>query len=130
MRKLLKITGIALALILVLLILTGFIGYSRMAYKASNNYSKLGEKAEHLDHNGFAFRDLNKNGKLDIYEDSRESIDDRVNDLISRMSLEEKAGTMFVSMIGMTPDGIPIDKPFFTSNPLDVMIDFSVAFQF
>jgi len=54
---------------------------------------------------GFTFRDLNKNGKLDIYEDSRKSIDARTNDLLSQMTLEEKAGTMFITMIGMNKDG-------------------------
>ena len=42
--------------------------------------------------NGFRFRDLNKNSKLDIYEDPRQPIDARVNDLLNQMTLEEKAG--------------------------------------
>jgi len=44
--------------------------------------------------NGLRFRDLNKNGKLDPYEDWRLSAAVRTRDLISRMTLEEKAGTM------------------------------------
>ena len=31
------------------------------------------------------YRDLNKNGKLDIYEDKNQSVENRVNDLISQM---------------------------------------------
>ncbi len=31
---------------------------------------------------GFPFRDLNKNGKLDIYEDKRAFPEDRVSDLV------------------------------------------------
>lgn len=54
---------------------------------------------------GFAFPDLNKNGTLDPYEDSRRPIEERVDDLISRMTLEEKVGLMFHTMIGMNPDG-------------------------
>ncbi|WP_419801558.1 glycoside hydrolase family 3 N-terminal domain-containing protein [Mucilaginibacter sp.] len=46
---------------------------------------------------GVTFRDLNKNGKLDIYEDNRQPIADRVKDLLSQMTLEEKAGTMFIN---------------------------------
>jgi beta-glucosidase len=61
--------------------------------------------------NGFTFRDLNKNGKLDIYEDSRRSADDRVNDLLSQMTLEEKAGTMFITMVGINKDGTINEKP-------------------
>lgn len=124
MKKILKITGIVLAVIVLLIIITGFIGYSRMSSKADNNYAKLGEKAPELTIDGVKFRDLNKNGKLDIYEDSRRSIEDRVHDLVSQMSLEEKAGTMFITMIGMTPEGAPIDKPFFTTNPIDIMMTF------
>jgi beta-glucosidase len=53
----------------------------------------------------FAYRDLNKNGRLDPYEDSRLPIDERVEDLLSQMTLEEKAGMMFHAMIGLNPDG-------------------------
>lgn len=34
--------------------------------------------------------DLNKNGKKDTYEDSTQPVEKRINDLISRMTLEEK----------------------------------------
>jgi beta-glucosidase len=43
---------------------------------------------------GRRFRDLNRNGKLDAYEDWRLSPDARARDLVARMTLEEKAGTM------------------------------------
>lgn len=36
------------------------------------------------------FRDLNKNGKLDVYEDYRKSIEQRAQDLLSKMTIEEK----------------------------------------
>ncbi|HEY4875758.1 MAG TPA: hypothetical protein VIH86_09320, partial [Puia sp.] len=42
--------------------------------------------------NNFSFRDLNKNGKLDVYEDSRQPIEARINDLLKQMTIEEKAG--------------------------------------
>ena len=35
----------------------------------------------------YIFRDLNKNGKLDVYEDSRQPVEARVNDLLAQMSL-------------------------------------------
>ncbi len=41
-----------------------------------------------------AFRDLNHNGVLDPYEDRRLSPEVRTRDLLSRMTLEEKAGAM------------------------------------
>lgn len=41
------------------------------------------------------YRDLNKNGKKDIYEDASQPIEKRVEDLLSQMNVEEKAGLMF-----------------------------------
>jgi len=43
---------------------------------------------------GLTFRELNRNGKLDPYEDWRLSADARTADLVQRMSLEELAGVM------------------------------------
>jgi beta-glucosidase len=65
----------------------------------------LGPEAPILTQDGFTFRDLNKNGRLDPYEDSRRPLDERVEDLLSQMTLEEKAGMMFHTMIGMNKDG-------------------------
>jgi beta-glucosidase len=36
------------------------------------------------------YRDLNKNGRMDVYENPRAGIDARVEDLLSQMTLEEK----------------------------------------
>jgi Beta-glucosidase-related glycosidases len=36
------------------------------------------------------FRDFNKNGKLDIYEDYRKPLEQRAKDLLSKMTIEEK----------------------------------------
>ena len=44
---------------------------------------------------GTSFRDLNGNGELDPYEDARLPVEARVADLLDRMTLEEKAGTLF-----------------------------------
>ena len=52
----------------------------------------------------FLYRDLNKNGKLDIYEDSRQPVESRVEDLLSQMTLEEKAGQMFHPPVMIKPD--------------------------
>lgn len=45
----------------------------------------------------FNFKDLNKNGVLDKYEDWRLSAEDRAKDLASKMSVEEIAGLMLYS---------------------------------
>lgn len=62
---------------------------------------------------GRGFKDLNKNGALDPYEDWRLGVDARVADLLRRMTLEEKAGLMVhASLSGFTgPNGIVLDAP-------------------
>jgi beta-glucosidase len=47
--------------------------------------------------NGFAFKDLNKNGKLDKYEDWRLPVDIRAKDLAAKLSIEQIAGLMLYS---------------------------------
>lgn len=42
-----------------------------------------------------AYRDLNKNGKLDDYENVKLPVEKRVKDLIKQMTLAEKAGEIF-----------------------------------
>lgn len=53
---------------------------------------------------GYEFKDLNKNGKLDQYEDWRLPNEARVKDLISQMTLEEKIGFMLISTTRMEGD--------------------------
>ena len=50
---------------------------------------------------GLQFKDLNKNGKLDKYEDWRLSNEVRSKDLLSKMSVEEKVGFMLISTSGL-----------------------------
>lgn len=50
------------------------------------------------------FKDLNKNNKLDKYEDWRLPVDVRINDLIGQMTLEEKVGLMLISTTRMKGD--------------------------
>lgn len=60
---------------------------------------------------GYTFRDLNKNGKLDVYEDARQPVSARVNDLLSQMTLDEKAGMLFINGARVNEDGSIGDKP-------------------
>lgn len=48
-----------------------------------------------LDVDGLKFKDLNKNGSLDVYEDWRADTDARIADLISQMAPEEEVGLLF-----------------------------------
>ncbi|MDF1575292.1 MAG: glycoside hydrolase family 3 N-terminal domain-containing protein [Bacteroidales bacterium] len=58
-----------------------------------------------IENNGFAFKDLNKNGELDVYEDWRQAVDDRARDLVSQMSVEQMAGLMLYSGHQAIPAG-------------------------
>ena len=121
MSKVFKITryGFVFLLGFVILAFTGF----KMHYslKSLRNYKRLGPTAPVQIDNGHTYRDLNKNGKLDVYEDSRESVDDRVADLMGQMNLEEKAGLMFITMIGMGEDGSLMEQPILTE-PLSFVL--------
>ena len=58
----------------------------------------LGHKTvQILNLEGFQFKDLNKNGKLDQYEDWRLTDEVRAKDLLAKMSLEDKVGFMLIS---------------------------------
>ncbi len=73
--------------------------------------SSLSQDAPILSQNGITFRDLNKNGRLDPYEDPRQPVEERVEDLISQMTLEEKAGLMFHTIMPVGQDGSLIEAP-------------------
>lgn len=89
------------------ILLALFGGISRIRFRASSkrNLAKLGPEAPTIEVDGLNFRDLNKNGRLDVYEDTRRPIEERVEDLLSQMTLEEKVGMMFQPMLGCTPEG-------------------------
>ena len=61
--------------------------------------------------NGYPFRDLNKNDKLDVYEDPRQPIEARVEDLLAQMTLAEKAGMMFINGAVVNADGSLEEQP-------------------
>lgn len=54
-----------------------------------------GVKLLHVD--GLTFKDLNRNGRLDVYEDWRRSYEERARDLAHQLSTEEIAGLMLYS---------------------------------
>jgi len=76
--------------------------------KVIQHVELLSEKSKVLlEKEGVAFRDLNSNGKLDIYEDVNQTIQARIEDLLSQMTLEEKAGMMFINGAPVSTDGKP-----------------------
>nr|WP_315190458.1 glycoside hydrolase family 3 N-terminal domain-containing protein [uncultured Flavobacterium sp.] len=57
--------------------------------------TKSGVKIIQVD--GLAFKDLNKNGALDTYEDWRKPVAERAKDLAAKMTVEQIAGLMLYS---------------------------------
>lgn len=106
MKKVLRILG--WLLLSILLIVIGTLIYLSISWQNTSkaNLAQLTEAAPTLTaSDGHTYRDLNKNSTLDPYEDERVDIPNRVENLLSQMTLEEKAGAMFINMIGMEPDG-------------------------
>jgi beta-glucosidase len=64
-----------------------------------------------LEVDGLQFKDLNKNGRLDPYEDWRRPVEMRVADLLAQMTLEEKAGLMVHPALGMGEGGALLEEP-------------------
>ena len=122
MKKFFKYLGIFFLSLIVGLIFffTGI--FFRSAIIAFKNQKLIGEEASVIHTGGFAFRDLNKNGKVDLYEDRRANIEARVEDLLQQMTVEEKAGSMFITMAGMNADGglQEIQSPF---NPISFILE-------
>ena len=57
---------------------------------------------------GLQFRDLDRNGELTPYEDWRLTPQERAEDLLARMTLEEKAAQM---VVGSLPGNAPMGQP-------------------
>lgn len=105
LKRTLKIIGF-IFLGFLLLLLIGFSIFSIGRYSQMRTAKALmASKVQTISENGFSFRDLNKNGKLDIYEDHRAPIADRVSNLLGQMNLEEKAGMMMQPFITAGDDG-------------------------
>ncbi len=99
-----------LMMILIALTLTGL----------AQTQPELGTRvAEVLRVDGLLFKDLNKNDKLDKYEDWRLPLDVRVNDLVAQMSVEEKAGLMVGPSLTVGPNNTISEQPTFMVNPFN-----------
>ncbi len=91
-KKVLKWT---LGILLLLIIGVFLFFFIKIQSIKSEGRDKLVGPAPTLTEDGYSYRDLNKNGSLDVYEDSRAGVDARVEDLLAQMTVEEKAGQMF-----------------------------------
>ena len=115
MKKPVKITLITLTSILVLIILLAIGGWIWVNSSFLNFEKEYAEKTKinEMTIDGYRFLDRNSNGELDVYEDDRRPITVRVEDALSRMTIEEKIhllkGSGLASAIGRVKagEGIP-----------------------
>ena len=73
-------------------------------FEKINNLKSLYGEVKILVIDNQEFRDLNKNGILDKYEDRRLAADIRSDDLLSKMTIDEKIGQMFHPPFILKPD--------------------------
>jgi len=87
-------------------ILILFFACNVFAQKSSPQQPLIEHRAVDLIHEKqFLFKDLNKNQKLDVYEDWRQPLDKRVANLVSQMTLQEKVGMLLVNTLNAGEKG-------------------------
>ena len=98
----------SLLVVLALAALGGWMYFKSTFLNFEKNYAENAQLKE-ITVNGYTFLDRNGNGQLDIYEDDRRSIEERANDLLAQMTLEEKLhllkGSGLASAMGMNEPG-------------------------
>jgi len=113
MKKVFKVSLKVLGIIVLLVVLAGIGGYW---YINSNLLSFEKNYTENIDIkeltiDGYTFLDRDGDGKLDIYEDDRKSTNERVENVLHQMTLEEKIhllkGSGFASGIGIGNSAVP-----------------------
>ena len=126
MKKILGIILKGISALILLVIITYLFFVAKWRFDASRDYAMLGPEAPKIEINNKVYRDLNKNGELDTYENPEAQIEDRVEDLINQMNIHEKAGAIFIDMIGINSDGTPMEYPTF-SDPFSFLMEYSSA---
>ena len=87
-------------------ILILFFACNVFAQKSSPQQPLIEHRAVDLIHEKqFLFKDLNKNQKLDVYEDWRQPLDKRVANLVSQMTLQEKVGMLLINTLNAGEKG-------------------------
>ncbi|GGK89094.1 glycoside hydrolase family 3 N-terminal domain-containing protein [Rufibacter glacialis] len=98
--------------------------------EAETSQPSLGYRsAKVLEVDGLQFKDLNRNGQLDPYENWRLTPAERSRDLLGKMSLEEKVGMLLIADIAMYNEAFMLEasgqtKPITSAfNEQDIVID-------
>ncbi len=122
MKKLLKVLGYT-TLTLIALLLIGIVWFYFARTGAEKKaMAKAIPPPPVLNVGDHAFRDLNRTGALDIYEDSRQLVQARVEDLLRQITLPEKAGLMMHTFIAFN-----INEQGDLPDPLNPMTSLSPA---
>jgi beta-glucosidase len=130
-KRILKIVKyFSLSLLLVVTILcanTAFYIYqeSRLDHRIADNQF---EAVQSLVSNGIRYRDLNRNGRMDNYENPELPTDSRVDDLLNQMSTAEKVGLMFHTITDIGPGGSLSEPPEISDSPV-INAFYSVAMR-
>jgi beta-glucosidase len=98
--------GLAVALPLTLVIGVGTVAAAPGADEGNHGRppSLEARVKDVLTEKGRKFKDLDADGRLDVYEDWRKPVDQRVADLVAHMTLEEKAGLMLIDTVNASCD--------------------------
>ena len=114
MKKIIKILLITLTGVIVIISALGLGGYLYIkSFLFDFDYNNYGEtKVKSITNDkGLTFNDFNNNNLLDTYEDNSKSLEERVSDLLNKMTNEEKIailkGTGIGSMLGFNSNGVP-----------------------
>ncbi|MDG2304409.1 MAG: glycoside hydrolase family 3 N-terminal domain-containing protein [Candidatus Binatia bacterium] len=94
---------------LVVVALIAWASFEIQDYRAR---AALGPAAPKVSAAGRSVRDLNRNGRVDPYEDPTQPLERRVEDLLGQMNIAEKVGLMFQPPIFLGSDGHLVGNPF------------------
>lgn len=111
MKKALKYFLVGLVSIVVMVAVAGFFGWRwvNTTFLTFEKDFKEVTQFETVTIDGQDFLDRNANGELDVYEDHRASMDDRIANILELMTIEEKIhllkGSGMASGMGRVPQG-------------------------
>ncbi|BAO76539.1 beta-glucosidase [Winogradskyella sp. PG-2] len=113
MKKVLKSSLKVVGIIILLVVILGLGGwwFINSAFLSFETDYAENIDIKELTIDGYTFFDRNGNGKIDIYEDDRKTTDERVENLLNQMTLEEKIhilkGSGMGSAMGMGKTAVP-----------------------